>query len=155
MTHFTISPLDYFSISLFLHINTVTLHHCTIQITVLFSYHFFTYNIPLIATDGGVAWIGLGIICYMYLDSLSGSTLGGGTVWFSVLGSLELFFIRGAGVVGSASMFGILVSASKILSNYLIALSWEFPTWKCDSGLGFFKVFVISAASWMAIYLEL
>ena len=48
--------------------------------------------------------------------------------------------------MGSASLFGILVSASKILANYLIAVIWEYPTWKGDSGLGVCKAFDISEA---------
>ena len=37
--------------------------------------------------------------------------------------------LLGLGVgVGSVSLFGILVSSSKIFANFLIALSWEYPT---------------------------
>ena len=74
---------------------------------------FFVY-FPLVAADGGVVWIGIGSFCSLFLDSSSGSTLGGGAVWFSTPGSLVLFFVSTSGGVGSASLFGILVSASKI-----------------------------------------
>ena len=56
---------------------------------------------------------------------------------------------------GNASLFGILVSASKILANSLIALSWAPPTLKGDSGLGVYKAFAISSAACVAISLVL
>ena len=66
-----------------------------------------------------------------------------------------LLYQPGWGGVGITSLFGIIVSASKILANYLIALSWESYTWKCDFGLGVCKAFAISAAERMAISIEL
>ena len=76
----------------------------------------------LFATDSGVVWIGLRSFWSLSLDSSSGSILGSGAVLSSTLGSLELYFIIEAGGVGSVSLFGILVSASEIFSNSLIAL---------------------------------
>ena len=82
----------------------------------------------LFAADSRVVYIGMVGFCSLSLDSSSGSTLGGGAVLYSTFGSLELFFISGARGVGSLSMFGILVSESKIFANHLIALIWESPT---------------------------
>ena len=50
-----------------------------------------------VASDGVVAWVGLGSFCYIYLDSLYGSTLGFGIVCYHTLVSLELFLFSGAG----------------------------------------------------------
>ena len=60
------------------------------------SFNFLVY-FSLVAVDGEVVWIGLGCFCSLYLDSLSGSTLGGGPVWSSTIGSLEIFFMSGVG----------------------------------------------------------
>ena len=57
------------------------------------SYFNFLVYFLLVASDDGVAWIGLVSFCYLFLDSSSGSTLGGGAVWSSTLGSLVLFSI--------------------------------------------------------------
>ena len=89
---------------------------------------FFWVYFPLFSSDDGVVWIGLGSFCSLFLDSYSGSTLGGGAVWSSTFGSLVLFFISESEVVGNASLFGILVFASKIWYNSLIVLSWASPT---------------------------
>ena len=109
----------------------------------------------LVASDGEVVCIGLENFCSLLLDSSSESTLGGGAVWSCTLGSLVVLFIRESGRVGSASLFGILVSTSKIWANSLIYLSWASFTWKCDSGLGVCKAFARSAAAWMATSLVL
>ena len=58
-------------------------------------------------------------------------------------------------MVSSASLFGILVSASKILANSVIALFWDSPTRKGDYGLGVCKAFSRSESAWMAISIEL
>ena len=79
---------------------------------------------PLVANDGEVAWVGMGSLCYLSLDYFYEYNLVGGDVWSSTLVILEIFFVSGSGGVGSASLFGILVSASKILYNPFIALSW-------------------------------
>ena len=55
----------------------------------------------------------------------------------------------------NASLYWILVSASKIWDIELIALSWASSTWKGDSVLGVCKAFARSAAACMAISLVL
>ena len=52
---------------------------------------------PLVASDGGISWVGLGGLWSLYLDYPPGSTLLGGSVWYFTLWSLELCFIRGVG----------------------------------------------------------
>ena len=111
------------------------------------------FLLSLLMSDlSGLDWE---VLCYLSLDPPSGSTLGGGDVWYSTLGSLELLLISGAGRFGSATLFGILVSASKIFANSLITLRWEFTTWKYDYGLGVYKSFAVSEASWIAISLAM
>ena len=56
--------------------------------------------------------------------------------------------------MGGASLFGIWIYASNVLANYLIALSWESPTWKCESDQGVWKAFSRSAAARIAIPIE-
>ena len=109
----------------------------------------------LVAADSVVAWFGLVIFYSLYLDSSSLSTLVCGDLWSSTLGILELFFINGDGLVGSASLFRILVYASKIFANSCTAFNWASPTWKGDYGLCVCKAFSRSSASWMAIFFEL
>ena len=56
-------------------------------------------------------------------------------------------FFRGFEGVGSTSLFGIWIVASKSFANSLIALSWESTTRKVNSGRGVWKAFTRSASS--------
>ena len=47
--------------------------------------------------------------------------------------------------VGSAYIVGIWITASKLIANSLIALSWQPPNLKGDSGRGIYKDFARSA----------
>ena len=72
----------------------------------------------IVATDGSVAWFGLGSFYSIFLDSSSRSTLEGADVWYSTLGSLELFLVRRYGGGGQSISVWDLSICIKNISEF-------------------------------------